>query len=103
MRTKDEIRKEVEVEFRNRKNPVTARTVEKEVDRRFHWERLVEEAEEYQKKYGPVKIEFMATPDDEMCRTCWELNGKSMTLEDLKKHKNRLGCRCAIVLPENEE
>jgi len=103
MRSKEAIRKEVEADFKGKGREVGARTFEREVDRRYHWERLIHEAEEYEKKYGPVKIEFMAAPDDEMCKQCWELNGQSITLDELKKRKNRPGCRCAIVLPDDEE
>lgn len=103
MRSKADIRTEVEAHFKEKGRKVDARTFEREVDRRFHWERLVHEAEEYEKKYGPVRIEFMAAPDDEICKQCWELNGRSMTLDELKNHKNRMGCRCAIVLPVDED
>jgi hypothetical protein len=102
MRTKDEIRSEVLSELSGRGARANARTIEYEVDRRYHWERLVAEAEEYQKKYGSARIEFMATPDNEICRSCWELNGRSFTLEELKQQKYRLGCRCGIVLPADD-
>lgn len=103
MRTKDEIRAEVEGELSRRGVKVDARAVAYEIDRRFHWERLVAEAEAYREKYGDVRIEFMATPDNEICRSCWELNGRSFTLEELKKHKNHLGCRCGIVMPADDD
>lgn len=103
MRSKADIRKDVEAHLKGKGRKLDARTVEREVDRRYHWERLIHEAEEYEKKFGPVRIEFMAAPDDEVCRQCWEMNGQSMTLDELRKHKNRPGCRCAIVLPAEEE
>ena len=103
MRSKDDIRQEIRTEFETAGRKLEVRTLEREVDRRFHWERLLEEAEEYQKKYGEVRIEFMAAPDDEMCRLCWELNGRSITLDQLKREGHRYACRCGIILPADSD
>ncbi len=104
MRSKKEIREEVIKELQERGvlgefNPLQ---IEREIDGRFHWERVIAEAEESQKEHGAVKIEFMASPGDEFCKLCWEMNGKSLTLEELKALKNKWACRCALVLPEEE-
>jgi hypothetical protein len=103
MRSKDVIRDEVTKEFETSGRNYSVRDLEREVDRRFHWERLIEEAEEYQKRYGEVRIEFMASPDDTMCKRCWELNGQSISIEELKRHGDRYACRCGVVLPTDSE
>ncbi len=104
MRGKDKIRDEVRAEWRasGKHNPDDVKALEREVDRRFHWERIVAEAEAYEREYGPVRIEFMAAPDDEICRRCWQMNGQSLSLDELKANPNLFGCRCAIVLPTEE-
>lgn len=99
MRSRAAIRNEVTREFDESGRMLTTREIELEVDRRFHLERLIEEAEEYERRYGDVRIEFMATPDDEFCRRCRELNGRSITLQDLKRYGHKYACRCGLVLP----
>ncbi|SYZ71856.1 hypothetical protein TRIP_C10055 [Candidatus Zixiibacteriota bacterium] len=104
MRSKREIRDEVIKELKDRGvfEKFTPIQIEREVDGRFHWERVIAEAEEEQKEHGEVRIEFIASPGDEFCRMCWEMNGKSLSLDELKKMKNKWACRCALVLPEKE-
>ncbi len=102
MRSKSEIREEVirDLKTRGLFGQFSTMQIEREVDGRFHWERVIEEAEQSQKAHGQVKIEFIASPGDEYCRKCWEMNGKSLTLEELKKLQNKWACRCALVLPD---
>lgn len=104
MRSKAEIRAALLEELKHdaRLESATPRWIVREVDRRFHWERIIEEAEAYEREFGPVTIEFIAAPDDEECRQCRKLNGQTMSLDQLKAQKNLLGCRCAIVLPEKD-
>jgi hypothetical protein len=104
MRTKAEIRAALldELKHAARLESMTHRWIEREIDRRFHWERIIEEAEAYERAYGAVKIEFIAAPDDEACKLCWQMNGKTMSLDELKSRKNLFGCRCAIVLPRED-
>jgi hypothetical protein len=103
MRSRSAIRDEVARELANSGQAPSARQIELEADRRFHLERLIEEAEEYERQYGDVRIEFMAAPDDEYCRRCRELNGRSITLEHLKRHGHKYACRCGLVLPPDTE
>jgi len=104
MRSKKEIRTEVIEELKGRGilGQFTLLQIEREVDGRYHWERILAEAEEIRKENGAVKIEFIASPGDEYCQRCWEMNGKSLTLEELKNLKNKWACRCALVFPDKE-
>jgi len=103
MRTKDEIREELLGELKSKGVRLTARAIEYEVDARFHWGRVVAEAEEFQRKHGSVRIEFIAAPDDVFCRKCREMNGRSLTIEELKKLDNKWACRCAVVMPDDQD
>ena len=101
MRTKNEIRDEINRELMVGGRPVlTQEQFEQQVDRRFHWERLVEEAQVYQAKQQPVRVEFVAAPGEEICDQCWAMNGMSFTLEEFSRMRNAFGCRCAVVLPD---
>lgn len=102
MRTKDEIRDELLRELETKGINLSILAIEYEVDARFHWERVISEAEDIERKYGSARIEFIATPDDVRCRQCFEMNGKSLTLDELKAQGSKLACRCAIVLPDHE-
>lgn len=105
MRLKKEIREELiqELKSRNILDQFSELDIEYEVDARYHWERVVSEAEEIQKEHGSVKIEFMASPGDEHCLLCWQMNGKSLSIDQLKKLDNKWACRCALVFPEKEK
>jgi|WetSurMetagenome_2_1015567.scaffolds.fasta_scaffold792123_1 hypothetical protein len=105
MRSKMEIREEViwELKEQNVLDKFTPLQIEREVDGRFHWERVIAEAEESQKEHGTVRIEFIASPGDDFCRKCWEMNGQSLTIDELKNLKNKWACRCALVLPDKED
>lgn len=105
MRSKKEIREEIigELKSKNLLDRFSKLAIEYEVDGRFHWERIIAEAEEMQKEHGSVKIEFMASPGDEHCLLCRQMNGKSITLEELKTLDNKWACRCALVFPEKEK
>jgi hypothetical protein len=105
MRTKAEIREEVirELQEKGILEKFTPLQIEREIDGRFHWERVIDEAEQGEKEHGAVRIEFIASPGDEYCRRCQEMNGQSLTVEELKNLKNKWACRCALVLPEESE
>jgi hypothetical protein len=45
----------------------------------------------------------MAVPDSDPCRACRQLNGKSISLDELKREGHRYSCRCGIVLPADDE
>jgi hypothetical protein len=105
MRSRDEIRDEV---FRHLMIGPDAGSaiplqISREVDRRYHCERILEEAEAIAREHRPVRIEFVAVPDDHLCRQCRILGGRSVSLEDFKKDRYTFSCRCAIVLPDDEE
>ncbi len=103
MRTKNQIRKEIEarLEENGLSRYVTRRDLERKVDEQFHWERILEEAEEYERQGKRVRVEFIASPGDEGCRICWDMNGRSVSIAELKKLEIKPACRCAIVLPED--
>jgi hypothetical protein len=103
MRPKKEIREELRKELKAKKMSgyINRRDLERLVDNRYHWERVIAEAEEYEREGRHVKVEFVASPGDEGCKLCWDMNGVSLTLEELKKLNNQAVCRCAIVVPED--
>jgi hypothetical protein len=104
MRSRDEIREEVirqlaAISGFAANDPLG---ITREVDRRYHCERIVEEAEAYERTHGRVRIEFIAVPDDHLCARCRALDGQSISFEDFKKEAHIFSCRCAVVLPEEE-
>lgn len=104
MRTKNQIREEIQkkLEEKGLTSYVSRRDLERKVDEQFHWERILAEAEDYHRQGKHVRVEFIASPGDEGCKICWDMNGRSLTLDELKKLEIKPACRCAIVLPEDD-
>jgi hypothetical protein len=105
MRTKNQIRKELEDRLKEKglSQYVSRRDLERKVDEEFHWERILAEAKEYESQGKRVRVEFLASPGDEGCKICWDMNGRSLSIEELKKLQIKPACRCAIVLPEDDD
>ncbi len=105
MRSRDEIRDEVLRQLLNGPEPVASNPlhISREVDRRYHCERILEEAEALSNESRRVRVEFIAVPDDHLCAQCARLGGRSVTLEEFRRNAALFSCRCAVVLPEEEE
>jgi len=100
MRSKAEIREEVAKELGG-DGKVDASAVanfDREVDRRLHWERVVEEIEAFRKRFGcRMQIELADSPCDGACGECRQMNGRLLTLERMKSMKHPGRYKCSIV------